>query len=92
MQASRNGNDLWLSFWVDTTGSRQKEYSTTFYLVINFLQTLSFSAGEVLLKWELILPVSTTDVAGNTQLILFGEFLINSGQGIFFCIWWLTSC
>ncbi|KAL2533987.1 multidrug resistance-associated protein 11 [Abeliophyllum distichum] len=34
MQASRNGNDLWLSFWVDTTGSNQKKYSTTFYLVI----------------------------------------------------------
>ncbi|XP_073147479.1 ABC transporter C family member 13 isoform X2 [Henckelia pumila] len=34
MQASRNGNDLWLSFWVDTTGSGQREYSTTFYLVI----------------------------------------------------------
>ncbi|KAK6147863.1 hypothetical protein DH2020_018775 [Rehmannia glutinosa] len=34
MQASRNGNDLWLSFWVDTTGSNQSKYSTTFYLVI----------------------------------------------------------
>ncbi|XP_011073322.1 ABC transporter C family member 13 [Sesamum indicum] len=34
MQASRNGNDLWLSFWVDTTGSSLSKYSTTFYLVI----------------------------------------------------------
>ncbi|KAI5660400.1 hypothetical protein M9H77_29193 [Catharanthus roseus] len=34
MQASRNGNDLWLSYWVDTTGSSQKNFSTTFYLVI----------------------------------------------------------
>ncbi|EXB55132.1 ABC transporter C family member 13 [Morus notabilis] len=35
MQASRNGNDLWLSYWVDTTtGKHQKEYSTSFYLVI----------------------------------------------------------
>lgn len=34
MQASRNGNDLWLSFWVDTTDSNQSKYSTTFYLVI----------------------------------------------------------
>ena len=34
MQASRNGNDLWLSYWVDTTASHQKEYSTSFYLVI----------------------------------------------------------
>ncbi|KAL0319052.1 UNVERIFIED_CONTAM: ABC transporter C family member 13 [Sesamum angustifolium] len=34
MQASRNGNDLWLSFWVDTTGSSESKYSTTFYLVI----------------------------------------------------------
>ncbi|KAE7997228.1 hypothetical protein FH972_001878 [Carpinus fangiana] len=35
MQASRNGNDLWLSFWVDTTtGSGQSEYSTSFYLVV----------------------------------------------------------
>ncbi|XP_073023076.1 ABC transporter C family member 13 [Primulina eburnea] len=34
MQVSRNGNDLWLSYWVDTTGSNQREYSTTFYLVI----------------------------------------------------------
>lgn len=33
MQASRNGNDLWLSFWVDTTGDSQSKYSTTFYLV-----------------------------------------------------------
>ncbi|KAB1218804.1 ABC transporter C family member 13 [Morella rubra] len=35
MQASRNGNDMWLSYWVDTTtGSGQKEYSTSFYLII----------------------------------------------------------
>ncbi|XP_022853952.1 ABC transporter C family member 13 isoform X4 [Olea europaea var. sylvestris] len=34
MQATRNGNDLWLSFWVDTTGSNQNKYSTTFYLII----------------------------------------------------------
>ncbi|KAJ9693150.1 hypothetical protein PVL29_012054 [Vitis rotundifolia] len=34
MQASRNGNDLWLSYWVDTTtGSSHTEYSTSFYLV-----------------------------------------------------------
>ncbi|KAK9281952.1 hypothetical protein L1049_004861 [Liquidambar formosana] len=37
MQASRNGNDLWLSFWVDTTTwGNQMEYSTSFYLVILF--------------------------------------------------------
>nr|XP_048320178.1 ABC transporter C family member 13-like isoform X1 [Ziziphus jujuba var. spinosa] len=34
MQASRHGNDLWLSYWVDTTASHQKEYSTSFYLII----------------------------------------------------------
>ncbi|XVE89152.1 hypothetical protein DITRI_Ditri19aG0127600 [Diplodiscus trichospermus] len=34
MQASRNGNDLWLSYWVDTTGSSQAKYSTSFYLVV----------------------------------------------------------
>lgn len=34
MQASRNGNDLWLSFWVDTAGSSQIEYSISFYLVV----------------------------------------------------------
>lgn len=35
MQASRNGNDLWLSFWVDTTAqSHTTEYSTSFYLII----------------------------------------------------------
>ncbi|XP_057248104.1 ABC transporter C family member 13 isoform X2 [Beta vulgaris subsp. vulgaris] len=35
MQASRNGNDLWLSYWVDTTrdGDRMP-YSLTFYLAI----------------------------------------------------------
>ncbi|KAK9141507.1 hypothetical protein Syun_010907 [Stephania yunnanensis] len=33
MQASRNGNDLWLSFWVDTTAKDEK-YSTSFYLTI----------------------------------------------------------
>ncbi|TYH16571.1 hypothetical protein ES288_A05G126600v1 [Gossypium darwinii] len=32
MQASRNGNDLWLSYWVDTTGISQGKYSTSFYL------------------------------------------------------------
>ncbi|KAM4100591.1 hypothetical protein ACB094_05G079700 [Castanea mollissima] len=37
MQASRNGNDLWLSYWVDTTGSSQTDYSTSFYLVILFI-------------------------------------------------------
>ncbi|KAL6144938.1 hypothetical protein ACLB2K_055628 [Fragaria x ananassa] len=34
MQASRNGNDLWLSYWVDATRSSQEGYSTSFYLVI----------------------------------------------------------
>ncbi|GFZ04617.1 multidrug resistance-associated protein 11 [Actinidia rufa] len=34
MQASRNGNDLWLSYWVDTTGSSHKGYPTSFYLVV----------------------------------------------------------
>ncbi|KAK7270617.1 hypothetical protein RJT34_25919 [Clitoria ternatea] len=35
MQASRNGNDLWLSYWVDTTtGSDQTRNSLSFYLAI----------------------------------------------------------
>lgn len=35
MQASRNGNDLWLSYWVDsTTESGQTRYSVSFYLAI----------------------------------------------------------
>ncbi|XP_050232753.1 ABC transporter C family member 13 isoform X2 [Mercurialis annua] len=34
MQASRNGNDLWLSYWVDTTRSSQEGFSTSFYLVV----------------------------------------------------------
>lgn len=34
MQGSRNGNDLWLSYWVDTTERSQTEYSTFFYLVL----------------------------------------------------------
>ncbi|GAV71444.1 ABC_tran domain-containing protein/ABC_membrane domain-containing protein [Cephalotus follicularis] len=34
MQASRNGNDLWLSYWVDLDGTSQIEYSTSFYLVV----------------------------------------------------------
>ncbi|KAK2986502.1 hypothetical protein RJ640_021377, partial [Escallonia rubra] len=34
MQASRNGSDLWLSYWVDTTGLKQEDRSTSFYLVI----------------------------------------------------------
>ncbi|XP_065867125.1 ABC transporter C family member 13 isoform X1 [Euphorbia lathyris] len=33
MQASRNGNDLWLSYWVDRTGSSQAD-SISFYLVV----------------------------------------------------------
>ncbi|KAG9455872.1 hypothetical protein H6P81_000380 [Aristolochia fimbriata] len=37
MQASRNGNDLWLSHWVDSTSSNPKtKPSTNFYLVILF--------------------------------------------------------
>ncbi|KMZ74266.1 ABC transporter C family member 13, partial [Zostera marina] len=54
MQASRNGNDMWLSFWVDTTSGTKD--SAEFYLVIlcifyviNSLLTLirafSFSYG-----------------------------------------------
>ncbi|RZC67750.1 hypothetical protein C5167_011443 [Papaver somniferum] len=35
MQASRNGNDLWLSYWVDSvTGRHKANYSTSFYLVV----------------------------------------------------------
>lgn len=35
MQASRNGNDLWLSYWVDsTTEDGQTSYSMSFYLAI----------------------------------------------------------
>ncbi|XP_059642397.1 ABC transporter C family member 13 isoform X2 [Cornus florida] len=35
MQASRNGNDLWLSYWVDSTmGRNWKEYPISFYLVV----------------------------------------------------------
>ncbi|MED6155279.1 ABC transporter C member 13, variant 2 [Stylosanthes scabra] len=35
MQASRNGNDLWLSYWVDTTTETgQTTYSMSFYLAI----------------------------------------------------------
>ncbi|XP_020887120.1 ABC transporter C family member 13 isoform X3 [Arabidopsis lyrata subsp. lyrata] len=34
MQASRNGNDLWLSYWVDKTGRGVSHYSTSFYLMV----------------------------------------------------------
>ncbi|XP_052108530.1 ABC transporter C family member 13 isoform X2 [Arachis duranensis] len=34
MQASRNGNDLWLSYWVDTTETGQTAHSVSFYLAI----------------------------------------------------------
>ncbi|KAJ8755380.1 hypothetical protein K2173_019178 [Erythroxylum novogranatense] len=34
MQASRNGNDLWLSYWVDKTGRGQTKFSTSFYLIV----------------------------------------------------------
>lgn len=34
MQASRNGNDLWLSYWVDKTGRGVTHHSTSFYLVL----------------------------------------------------------
>ncbi|CAL9222685.1 unnamed protein product [Arabidopsis halleri] len=34
MQASRNGNDLWLSYWVDKTGRGISHYSTSFYLMV----------------------------------------------------------
>ncbi|XP_049393908.1 ABC transporter C family member 13 isoform X2 [Solanum stenotomum] len=43
MQASRNGNDMWLSYWVDTSGRNQKPYSTTFYLAILSLFCLANS-------------------------------------------------
>ncbi|KAK8918386.1 ABC transporter C family member 13 [Platanthera zijinensis] len=53
MQASRNGNDLWLSHWVDSSSGTN---STTFYLVIlsifgvsnsvfTFIRAFSFSYG-----------------------------------------------
>ncbi|KAJ4899955.1 multidrug resistance-associated protein 11 [Raphanus sativus] len=34
MQASRNGNDLWLSYWVDKTGRGVTHHSTSFYLMV----------------------------------------------------------
>uniref|UniRef100_A0A1J3GMA5 ABC-type xenobiotic transporter n=4 Tax=Noccaea caerulescens TaxID=107243 RepID=A0A1J3GMA5_NOCCA len=34
MQASRNGNDLWLSYWVDKTGRGVTHDSTSFYLMV----------------------------------------------------------
>ncbi|ANM61736.1 multidrug resistance-associated protein 11 [Arabidopsis thaliana] len=34
MQGSRNGNDLWLSYWVDKTGKGVSHYSTSFYLMV----------------------------------------------------------
>lgn len=34
MQTSRNGNDLWLSYWVDSTGTNGEGSSISFYLVI----------------------------------------------------------
>ncbi|GAB2228243.1 hypothetical protein Droror1_Dr00010073 [Drosera rotundifolia] len=35
MQASRNGNDLWLSYWVDMTRTKSgPDYTLSFYLVI----------------------------------------------------------
>ncbi|XP_052182316.1 ABC transporter C family member 13 isoform X3 [Diospyros lotus] len=34
MQASRNGNDLWLSYWVDTSGSNQNGHPILFYLAV----------------------------------------------------------
>ncbi|ESQ55603.1 hypothetical protein EUTSA_v10024220mg [Eutrema salsugineum] len=34
MQASRNGNDLWLSYWVDKTGRGVTQNSTSFYLMV----------------------------------------------------------
>ncbi|KAM3380564.1 ABC transporter C family member 13 isoform X1 [Capsicum galapagoense] len=43
MQASRNGNDMWLSYWVDTSGRNQKPFSTTFYLAILSLFCLANS-------------------------------------------------
>ncbi|XP_060205268.1 ABC transporter C family member 13 isoform X1 [Lycium barbarum] len=43
MQASRNGNDMWLSYWVDASGRNQKAYSTTFYLAVLSLFCLANS-------------------------------------------------
>ncbi|XP_010467156.1 PREDICTED: ABC transporter C family member 13 isoform X2 [Camelina sativa] len=34
MQASRNGSDLWLSYWVDKAGRGVSHYSTSFYLMV----------------------------------------------------------
>ncbi|KVH98084.1 AAA+ ATPase domain-containing protein [Cynara cardunculus var. scolymus] len=41
MQASRNGNDLWLSYWVDTTAL--EEHPTSFYLAILCIFSLANS-------------------------------------------------
>lgn len=38
MQASRNGNDLWLSYWVDTAALQ--DHPTSFYLVTILLLIL----------------------------------------------------
>ncbi|XP_010488818.1 PREDICTED: ABC transporter C family member 13-like [Camelina sativa] len=34
MQASRNGNDLWLCYWVNKAGRGVSHYSTSFYLMV----------------------------------------------------------
>lgn len=54
MQASRNGNDMWLSYWVDTSGRNQKLYSTTFYLVTSQLLKLCRSLPSHFLSPSLL--------------------------------------
>ncbi|CAB4272961.1 unnamed protein product [Prunus armeniaca] len=64
MQASRNGNDLWLSNWVDATRSSRKEYSTSFYLVTKSPDSLN---GRSLQK------------AQKLQIFTRGRFGLNQG-------------
>lgn len=76
MQASRNGNDLWLSYWVDTTkGNDKMHYSLNFYLVCAlFNHVIDFN----IVKWI---------YTSASLLSPFGLFFIKKKVGNYLIKW-----
>lgn len=86
MQASRNGNDLWLTFWVDTsTGTN----STRFYLVRVLSIFVKYEAEHQYiehLQWNCThLKLTCADYPCH---VWYNQFAVHVGKGIFFCIRW----
>lgn len=95
MQASRNGNDLWLTYWVDTsTGANNTRFylvrvlSTmwTWTIVISMLNLVfSCSQRNIFSTFMLIQKLACADYP---CYVWHHQFSFHFGKGIFFCIRW----